>query len=312
MSKISDSKNVEEPLSPYLFIERGTQQISYAPVQPVIKWAGGKSQLLSKMDPYFPKDFNNYHEPFVGGGAVAFYLIPKAGKNAWLSDINGELINFYRILRDRPNDLIDGLQQFERQYLNADDVTKRILYYQIRSKDKDLTFKKLSTLERAIRFYILNKTAYNGLYRTNSKGLFNVPWGRYKKPSFIPSALRNGADVLKKFVCCIEIAQFDVILENAKIGDFVYLDPPYMPLSKTSSFTSYSPGGFTLKDQERLLSVCNELHKKNIRFMLSNSDTSVIRDFYKRHRIIELQARRNINSKGGGRGPISELLIINY
>lgn len=304
-----NDKKISEPIAAYLLSEMGV----FAPISPVIKWAGGKTQLLSKMVFLFPKHYYQYHEPFLGSGAVFFFLAPIKGSISFLSDTNQELINFYRELRDNTEDLIRELEIINNIYQFSSYEDRKKLFYQKRGLDRSNNFSNISSTERAVRFYFLNKTAYNGLYRTNSKGYFNVPWGTYENPQLCPrDSLINSADILKKLVKWIEVRDFEVVLENASSGDFVYFDPPYVPSSQTASFTSYVPGGFDNKDQKRLASICHELDKNNVKFMLSNSDMPIVHELYSNFNITMVNARRNINSRGDKRGPVPELIIRNY
>lgn len=264
--------------------------------KPFIKWAGGKGQLLSQYETYFPKDFLNYMEPFLGGGAVYFHLAPD---RAILSDINEELINTYHMVRDNVGELLLSLRTHknEKEY-----------YYKIRA----LNPLNLSPVERASRFIYLNKTCYNGLYRVNRKGQFNVPFGRYKNPLICnKEGLCNASEALQRAELLVK--DFDEItLERAKSNDFIYFDPPYFPLSETSSFTSYASNGFGLEEQVKLANVFKELNKRGCFLMLSNSSVPIIRKLYQEFRIIEVHASRAISCKGEGRGRITELLILNY
>ena len=302
-------KSTKEPLQEYLAQETA----GFQPIPPVIKWAGGKSRLLSQMETYFPSSFSQYHEPFFGSGSVFFHLALEKGKASWLSDLSKELIIFYQVLKNNTDKLIEEIYLFHEEYKFADDEGKKTLFYDMRVLDRVSGFQETSHLKRALRFYILNKTAYNGLYRVNSKGQFNVPWGKYKKPSlFIPERLRNAAIALKNLSIWLDKASFEVVLQNTKSNDFVYLDPPYAPLSKTSSFTSYTANGFKEKEQMKLASICHELDRNGILFMQSNSNAPLISKLYKKFHIVELKARRSINSKADKRGTITELLIMNY
>ena len=302
-----------EPLVPYLITEESIEQECFAPITPILKWAGGKSQLLSQMVPHFPASFENYHEPFLGGGAVFFFLAPTKGKKSWLSDVNAELINFYQIVHDQIAAFIATVCAFDKRYRAASHETQKTLFYQIRNLDRTLDFDDMPPFQRAVRFYVLNKTAYNGLYRTNQKGQFNVPWGRYNRPSLCAQQqLFDASEVLRRFGVWLKNTSFEAVLDNAQPNDFVYFDPPYVPLSATASFTAYTPEGFNAEAQKKLADVCYELDRRGIQFMLSNSDTTFIHDLYAKFNITKLQARRSINCNGNGRGPISELLITNY
>ncbi len=300
---------ISEPLTGYLLPELGV----YASVSPVLKWAGGKASLIQQMEQYFPKEFERYHEPFLGGGAVFFFLAPQRGAKSFLSDSNEELINFYKVLRDFHEELIEELCALGEKYNKLPYEEKEKLYYKIRGMDRSPEFRYKSPVERAVRLFFLNKTAFNGLYRTNAKGHFNVPWGKYKTPPLcVPDALETASAVLRRYVVWLEAADFEVALDNVHPGDFVYLDPPYVPLSATSSFTDYTPGGFGLKDQKRLAFVCKELDRQGVKFMLSNSDMPIVRTLYSGFSVEVLQARRSIGANKQSRGKVDELLIMNY
>ncbi|MDX2271866.1 MAG: DNA adenine methylase [Cyanobacteriota bacterium] len=264
--------------------------------RPFLKWAGGKHQLIAQYQPYFPKEYQTYYEPFLGGGAIFFHLQPK---QAILSDINPELVNVYQCVRDHIEALITLLHKHQEAH-NHD------YYYQIRSATT------LDPIWRAARFLYLNKTCFNGLYRENTRGEFNVPIGRYKNPAICnPSLLRLAASALQNI--CIEVCSFDEILKKAHSPtDFVYLDPPYHPLSPTSSFTSYSRYTFAEAEQIRLRNVMQELTSRRVKVMLSNSDCQFIRELYQGFHIHTIFAGRAINSQAKGRGKISEVLITSY
>ena len=300
----------QEPLAPYL--PTITRQV-LSPVLPPLKWAGGKASLLPQMQNHFPETFGRYHEPFLGGGAVFFFLSPQRGARAFLSDLNEELINFYIVLREQVEDFLTEVRVLHETYLRLSETEREKFYYEWRNADRSPEFRKWSPLQRAVRFYFLNKTAFNGLYRINRQGLFNVPWGGYKRPAlYRPQVLRDAAEVLQRFAVFLETASFEIVLENAQSGDFVYFDPPYAPLSATASFTTYTSGGFGEAEQKRLANVCRELDRRGVMFLLSNSDLSWVRALYKGFAIFTVQARRNINSKGDKRGPVNEILVRNY
>jgi len=264
-------------------------------VSPLIKWVGGKRNLLKVYKHLFPKRFNKYLEPFLGSGAVFFYLQPE---RAVLIDKNEELINFYRVVRDNPHGLIKLVSTYK---VNKD------FYYSIRSLDP----KNLDEVERAARFLYLNKTAYNGLWRVNSKGEFNVPFGRYKKVKFFDREnLLRASELLKKveLIC----GDFEIVLEYAQKGDFVYMDPPYYPISPTSNFRNYTSDGFSKEDHLRVFKVFKELDQKGVFVMLSNSNSEFISELFKEFNITEVFANRFINSKADGRKPLIELVIRNY
>lgn len=268
-------------------------------VRPVLKWVGGKGQLLPELTKRVPVSFNGYHEPFVGGGAL-FFELASQGKNmtAYLSDINPSLIDVYIALRDCVEEVIAIL----KQHSHDEDY-----YYKIRALRPD----KLSLSERAARIIYLNKTCYNGLYRENRAGEFNVPFGRYKNPTICDEPnLRAVSHVLQSVK--IERRHFSSVLEVAQPGDFVYFDPPYHPVSSTANFTSYDRNGFDDRDQFQLRDVFAELTHKGIKAMLSNSDTPFIRKLYKGHTVSRVYATRAINSKADSRGKVAEVIVCNY
>ncbi|MGE5543828.1 MAG: DNA adenine methylase [Bacillota bacterium] len=264
--------------------------------RPPVKWAGGKGQLLEQFEPLFLKtQFNLYLEPFVGGGAVFFHLQPE---KAVLIDSNEELMNFYAVVRDHLKELLADLRKHENTAAH---------YYQIRALQPE----ELSPVERASRFLYLNKTGYNGLWRVNRQGRHNVPFGRYKNPKIVDeSNLCLVSRTLKKTKLICE--DFSLILKHAKRGAFVYLDPPYHPLSATANFTSYTAESFSEKEQIRLAEVFKQLDRKKCFLMLSNSDTELVRELYKGYDIRTVWARRSINCRSDSRGPITELVIRNY
>lgn len=266
---------------------------------PFLKWAGGKSQLLATFDQYLPEQFREYYEPFVGGGAMFFHMIAKQSRlRAHLSDLNGELVNCYLAVRNNVEELISELKKHrnDREY-----------YYRIRS----LNPAELSDVERAARLIYLNKTCFNGLYRVNSRGEFNVPFGDYKNPRTCDEInLRATSQALQ--TVRVRNEEFSKSLQRPKRGDFVYLDPPYQPLSTTSNFTSYTSKCFGNSDQERLAHTFAELDRRGCKIMLSNSDNEFIRHLYRDYRQEVVLATRAINCRGDRRGRITELLILNY
>ncbi|AYQ57802.1 DNA adenine methylase [Bathymodiolus thermophilus thioautotrophic gill symbiont] len=274
--------------------------------KPFLKWAGGKRGLIEQLFSKFPTEFNNYHEPFLGGGAVFFELYSRGmlkGKKAYLSDINSELINTYNVVKNNPSKLITNLQTYKENH-------NKEFYYQTRELDRSDNFKTLSELERATRFIYLNKTCFNGLYRVNSKGYFNTPIGSYKNPNIADKeAILNASKALQNTI--IANQSFDRTIDNTSPNDFVYLDPPYYPLTETASFTAYDKNAFLDEKQKQLFDVFKELHQKKCTVMKSNSDTNFIKDLYQEYIIDFVQANRFINSKGGGRSKINEVLINN-
>ncbi len=269
----------------------------------ILKWPGGKRQLLNEIKKYIPENINTYYEPFIGGGAVFFDLM---FNDAYMNDVNWELVNVYKQIKSHSKKLIQLLEKHKQNH-------NKEYYYSIRKLDRSEQYQELSHIEKAARFIYLNKTCYNGLYRVNSKGQFNAPMGKYKNPNICDKEhILEMSQYLKKNHIQIKNMDFEKFLKNVKKGDFVYLDPPYDPLSDTANFTSYSKDGFNKKDQIRLKKVCDVLNEKGVHFLLSNSNTSFINDLYKDYKIVKVKARRNINSKGNGRGEIFEVLIMNY
>jgi DNA adenine methylase len=267
--------------------------------RPFVKWAGGKGQLLPELTKRLPKSFKRYCEPFVGGGAVFFHLRPEV---ALLSDVNEELVLAYQIIRDDVESLIEELKKhrYEKDY-----------FYLVREWDRREDYKGMEPVQKVGRFIFLNKTCFNGLHRVNSKGQFNVPFGEYTNPTILdPANLR---------ACSRALAQTEVVLadylsleDQLGEGDFVYFDPPYAPLSATSSFTSYTVDGFDSNDQVALRDFCLRLTSKGVLFMLSNSSSMWIRELYKDFTLHTVSAARAINSKAGSRGPVEEVIITNY
>jgi len=248
-----------------------------------------------------PVHFYTYHEPFVGSGALFFRLYREHKiKRAILSDINVELIDTYLAVRDHVWDIIQILSEFPHN---------EKFYYEIREKDPW----SMGLAERAARMIYLNKTGYNGLYRVNRQGKFNVPFGRYKAPKYLDkdNLLAVSHALQNVEILCVP---FDTVSARAKPGDWVYFDPPYVPISRTSNFTSYYANGFGLREQEKLRDICIELSKKHVYLMLSNSDTPIIRSLYATSffAIDEVLANRAINCNGAKRGKITELVITNY
>ncbi len=271
-------------------------------VAPVLKWVGGKRQLIETFEPLLPKKITRYCEPFIGGGALFFNLQPQF---AQVNDINAELIRVYTIIRDDVDSLIDELTKFKN---DADS------FYRTRDWDRDKeSYDRMSDLKKAARIIYLNKTCYNGLYRVNNAGEFNSPFGNYQNPNIVNapvlravSAYLNAADIQ------MTSTDYAEVLKAVSKGTFVYLDPPYDPISDTSSFTGYSKGGFSREEQIRLKSCCDDLTKRGIKFMLSNSATSFILDLYNGYNITKVQAKRIVNSNALKRGDVEEVVVRNY
>jgi DNA adenine methylase len=271
-------------------------------LQPFLKWAGGKRQLLPELSRNIPSGYKTYIEPFVGGGALLFSLQPQT---AVINDINAELANVYEVVKNDAARLADKL----REYVNDEDH-----YYSIRELDRKPEYNRLSPLERAARIIYLNKTCYNGLFRVNSQGQFNVPFGNYKNPNFADETILCAAgNYLNKHDVKIHKEDFEKILNiYAKKDAFVYLDPPYDPVSSSASFTGYTLDGFSKAEQERLRKVCDTLDRKGCKFLLSNSATEFILNLYKDYDIQIVKASRHINSDAEKRGEIDEVLLKNF
>lgn len=277
-------------------------------MKPFIKWVGGKGKLLSQLLPLFPKKIRTYYEPFIGGGAVFFSLAEeKRFERAVINDWNADLVNTYKTVRDFPEDLLSALADLQSSYKT--DPASLFEYW----RRPNETLKKLledSPLFRACRFIFLNKTAFNGLYRVNKKGEFNAPWGKYENPKIHDEpTLRACSTALAEFVTILR-GDFEAAVQDAREGDCVYFDPPYVPLNVTSSFTSYTSEGFGKEEQERLARVVRDLMSRGVSVLVSNSSAPLVRDLYKGLEIQEIDAPRAINSKGGGRGKIKELVVL--
>lgn len=269
-------------------------------IAPILKWVGGKRQLLDQIMPLIPKNCSTYVEPFLGGGAVFFELQPK---KAIINDFNEELVNVYLSVRDSCEDLISLLEIHEAKHSEA-------YYYQIRSLDRDSDYSRLPPVEKAARILYLNKTCYNGLYRVNAAGQFNTPFGRYKNPSiYDAAAIRAMSKYLQRKSISIRQGDYRLALKGLRKGAFVYLDPPYLPISSSSSFTGYTEGGFSYDQQVELKKECDKLRKKGIAFLQSNSDCKEIRELYRGYEIRTVRAKRSINSNADKRGEINEVLI---
>jgi DNA adenine methylase len=272
-------------------------------VVPFLKWVGGKRQIMSEVVEHLPNNISKYKyiEPFIGGGAVLFHLQPK---KAIINDFNSELVNVYNAIKNNLEDLIFDLQKHK----NESDY-----FYKIRSVDRTEDFNNLTEVERASRIIYLNKTCYNGLYRVNSSGEFNSPFGKYKNPNIVNEpTLRAVNHYLNTNDVQIKNVDYEEILQKADKNSFVYLDPPYYPVSESSNFTGYVQGGWNVDDHTRLREVCDKLDKKGIKFLQSNSSADFIKDEYKDYNIHIIKANRSINSDGEKRGEVEEVLIRNY
>lgn len=272
--------------------------------KPFVKWAGGKRQLIPILDENIPKKFNKYFEPFLGGGALLFHILAKSCGTGYSGfDLNSDLVLTYTTIRDRVGDLITSLKNHEKNYLQ--DSSR--YYYDIRDSDpKD-------QVEKASRLLFLNKTCFNGLYRVNKKGKFNVPLGRYSNPNIVNEGnLRATNQMLHLYDVSFKYCDFETVLGDAKKGDFVYFDPPYQPVSKTASFTSYTNNDFTYNDLERLHNTCEKLDSKGCMVLLSNSYSPQVSEMFSKWNIKKISAKRSINSNSKNRTGHFELLIKNY
>lgn len=266
---------------------------------PILKWVGGKRQLLNDIIPLVPTR-GTYIEPFLGGGAVLFAHQPK---KAIVNDYNSELMNVYQVIKDNPEYLIQLLQI---HYANNSEN----YFYKIRELDRVEGYKEMSQIEKAARVLYLNKTCYNGLYRVNSSGYFNSPYGKYKNPNIVNApVIRAMSKYFNENEITLLQGDYKEVLKKVKKGSFVYLDPPYMPLSSSANFTGYTENGFGYSAQEELKKECDKLRDKEIQFVQSNSDCPEIRQLYKDYTIKTVQAKRAINSNSAKRGEINEVLI---
>lgn len=271
-------------------------------VSPMLKWVGGKRQLLETYRPYLPKNITSYCEPFLGGGAMLFELQPKV---AYINDINEELMRVYRVIQEDVEALIEQLSV----YPNTPEF-----FYEIRNRDRNPSeFEALSDIQKAARVIYLNKTCYNGLYRVNNAGEFNSPFGHYKNPNIVNApVLRAVSAYFRSAQIHMSSSDYKQVLQGISKGTFVYLDPPYDPVSDTANFTGYTKGGFSKWDQIELRQCCDELNERGIRFMLSNSATDFICEQYSKYHIIPVKAKRAVNCAPTKRGDVDEVLVINY
>ena len=288
-----------------------TQQMLLAPgrprlrVSPFVKWAGGKGHLVRHLMPLVPIRLKNYYEPFLGGGALFFSVFNRGTPfRSFLSDSNHELISTFKVLEETPEELVLKLSKLQKQYLVS--PHKEAFYYSVRATSP------ASRTELAARFIFLNKTCYNGLYRVNRKGMFNVPFGRYKHPRILNEAnLLAASWALQDTGATIFEADYQKATEKSGEGDFVYFDPPYDPISKTSGFTDYTAVGFDKEDQIKLAEWFGELASRRCIVVLSNSDTPLVRRLYRKYFMKSIEVNRPINCKGKGRTGFKELVISN-
>lgn len=277
-------------------------------LKPILKWAGGKRQLLPVISPLLPKKYSTYVEPFIGGAAVLLHLQPK---NAIINDYNDELINVYNVVKNKPEELLLELESHSK--MNSEIGKEH--FYSVRAWDRNPENFPVNytDVQKAGRIIYLNKTCFNGLFRVNSQGQFNTPYGKYVNPNIInkPSIMALSRYFNENNIS-IKRGDYKKVLKNLPKNSFVYLDPPYLPISDSSSFTGYTDNGFTLQDQIELRDQCNLLNEQGIKFLLSNSNHPQIFDLYNNYDIKEVPAKRAINSKGNKRGQINEVLIRNY
>jgi DNA adenine methylase len=281
------------------------RQILGGEPRPFVKWAGGKRQLVPIIERHIPEEFGAYYEPFLGGGAVLFYLLCKSPEmRCHVSDLNSDLVLAYVTIRDRVEELISSLQTHAKNYHKNPDS----YYYSVREGQPK------NQIEKVSRLLFLNRTCFNGLYRVNSKGKFNVPLGRYSNPNIVNEEnLVLVSQILQSKKIQISCRDFSSIVSDAKKNDFVYFDPPYQPVSRTANFTSYTNRDFTYEDLQRLVEASEKLADKGCRVLHSNSNSKEVRDLFSRDwKIVEISANRAINSDSTKRTGHTELLIKNY
>jgi len=282
------------------------RQIAVSEPKPFVKWVGGKRQLMQDLENNFPKQFATYHEPFLGGGAVMFNLLTKKPQlSCNVSDFNSDLILAYVTIRDKLGKLIESLENHSKNY-HKDPAE---YYYHVRKQEPKQQIEKVS------RLLFLNKTCFNGLYRVNKKGQFNVPLGRYTNPNIVNKEnLTAVSKILQSKKIKISCRDFEAVLDDAKKGDLVYFDPPYQPVSSTANFTSYTHRDFTEDDLERLANLADLLHSKECYVLLSNSNSKTVKDFFsKKHwKISSINVNRAINSNAQKRTGHKEIIIKNY
>lgn len=284
---------------------RQQYRLQAAVPKPFVKWAGGKRRLIPTLERYFPRYYGDYFEPFLGGGAVMLYLLSKdPSQTCTASDLNSDLVLSYITIRDRVDDLVESLKRHSKNYADG----KSEYYYKVRSEEPRGQIAKTS------RLIFLNRTCFNGLYRVNSRGKFNVPLGRYSNPSIInEDNLRAISAVLQSGNVSIKCQDFASVINHAKKDDFVYFDPPYQPVSKTASFTNYTSRDFGIDDLKKLSEICDELNSKGCKVLLSNSNTKEVRSFFdKPWKIEEIKVNRAINSDSKKRTGHSEIVVRNF
>ncbi|NNM02515.1 MAG: DNA adenine methylase [Nitrosopumilus sp.] len=281
-------------------------QISSVTPRPFVKWAGGKRQLIPILNENLPKSFGTYFEPFLGGGALLFHILTeRKGQKCSISDLNSDLVLTYTTIRDRIDELILSLKNHEKNYHKD----SKSYYYSVRESNPR------SEIEKTSRLLFMNRTCFNGLYRVNSKGKFNVPLGRYTNPNIVNEEnLRSVSSILQSSKVAIKCRDFESVLRDSRKGDLVYFDPPYQPVSDTANFTSYTNKSFTYEDLNRLADLCMKLDSKGCNVLLSNSDSKDVADMFSSNswKIKKIQANRSINSNSKKRTGHFELLIKNY
>ncbi len=274
--------------------------------KPFVKWAGGKRQLIPVLKENLPSSMGTYFEPFLGGGALLFHILMKGnGQRCGISDLNSDLVLAYTTIRDKTPDVISSLKNHAKNYQK----NSKSYYYSIRDSNPR------SAVEKTSRLIFLNRTCFNGLYRVNKKGKFNVPLGRYSNPNIVNEEnIMAVGQVLQSPLVSIKCRDFEAVLEDAKKNDLVYFDPPYQPVSDTSNFTSYTNKSFTYDDLKRLTKLCLKLDSKGCKVMLSNSNSKEVSDMFseKHWKLKKISANRSINSNSKKRTGHFELLIKNF
>jgi len=286
-------------------VKQQYDQILVTP-KPFVKWAGGKRQLIPILHQNLPESFGTYYEPFLGGGALLFHILTnKNGQKCSISDLNSDLVLTYTTIRDRTDALITSLKNHEKNYQKNSES----YYYSIRENNPR------GAIEKTSRLLFLNRTCFNGLYRVNSKGKFNVPLGKYSNPNIVNEEnLHAVSHILQSSRISIKCRDFEAVLRDAKKGDLIYFDPPYQPVSSTANFTSYTNKDFTYDDLTRLAELCLKLDSRGCKVLLSNSDSKEVADIFAKNswKITRIEANRSINSNSKKRTGHFELLIKNY
>lgn len=284
-----------------------TVEVEEDVVSPLLKWAGGKRHIAELLAGFLPTDWRSgkYYEPFIGGGAMFLHLHPV---QAHLSDLNPRLVGFYRFVKDSPKALLDGINRLHGEFESAGTGRKSEVFYEMRSRFNESDPRDI---ESASLLYALNKLCFNGLYRENSKGMFNVPFGHKKR---FPPVNESDFLAVSRLLSAAELStsDFSVAVENAVPGDFVYFDPPYIPINMTSSFTAYSSAGFGTEHQRRLAELMQALAERGVRAMCSNSDSVLTREVYSSLHVDVIQAPRMVSASSDGRKLVNELVIRNY